>query len=82
MIVSPDAIILIDPPFKNIEDGDNSLAELWKSMPSLLHGSVLYTNNLPLEYRALEAVFMHIVGVLLQLFVSLLCDHVSCCKLF
>ena len=55
--------MMIDPPFKDEQECNSNVAEFWRSMPSLLHGSMLYTNNLPLEYRALEAVFMHVVSL-------------------
>nr|CAB3264017.1 magnesium transporter MRS2 homolog, mitochondrial precursor [Phallusia mammillata] len=64
-IVCSDAVLLIDPPYlstkTNISNSEG-IAEFWNKLPSQLTGSSLYTSNLPLEYRAVEVIFMHIIS--------------------
>ncbi|XP_076805957.1 magnesium transporter MRS2 homolog, mitochondrial-like isoform X1 [Clavelina lepadiformis] len=60
-IICSDAVLVIDPPFEvdSPDVVDSDVAEFWKTLPFLISGKILYTSSLPLEYRALEAIFTH-----------------------
>uniref|UniRef100_H2ZF42 Magnesium transporter MRS2 homolog, mitochondrial n=2 Tax=Ciona savignyi TaxID=51511 RepID=H2ZF42_CIOSA len=63
-IICTDAVLLVDPPFHNHSGSKSEISTFWNELPSLITGSSLYTSNLPLEYRVLEAVFAYNISSL------------------
>ena len=59
MLICPDAVLLFDPPF--FDNKENNIKELWQILPTLITKPIMCTSNLPLEFRALEAIFTHVV---------------------